>query len=136
MIESQIIRTLQEAVTAAVDERYDIKYLNINFEPPSDKKWWEIRYFPNNIQNEFYGREKTYRGILRLILNTPQDGKGIYSTMEEVELVAEHFKKGTKFETADGHIIQIVENPDVTAVIEESPYSIVPLTIRYQCFKM
>lgn len=135
MSETEIIKILQTEVTTAVNNAFPIKYLNINIDPP-EGKWLEIVYIPNNIENEFLDVGKTFRGVLRLVLHCPQDSTGVYSGMTEIEKIAEHFKKGSSFFNVAGTKVQIVENPNVTNVIEESPELLIPLTIRYQCFKM
>ena len=91
MIESKILNLLQKKVTEVVSNTYPVKYINTNI--GNVDKFWEIVYIPNNIEDEFWSSGKTYRGILRLILHWPQDNKGVYKPMEEVERVANGFEK-------------------------------------------
>lgn len=133
-VESQIIKLLQTAVITAVNGVFPLKPLNVNIEPPAAGKWWEIVYIPNNRENEFWSDEQTYTGILRLVLHWPQDNTGIYTAMNEAVRVADALPKGSLFQSTSGLKVRIVDNPNISNVIEESPNLIIPLTLRYQCF--
>lgn len=135
MIESKILNLLQKKVTEIVGNTYPVKYINTNI--GNVDKFWEIVYIPNNIENEFWNSGKTYRGILRLVLHWPQDNKGIYKPMEEVERVANGFKKGLElFDDVNSIKVTITDNPDCTNVIEDEGKLLIPLTIKYLCFKL
>lgn len=137
MIETEIVRMLQRAVTSAVNERLPVKYLAVNFKKPSNDKFWEIVYIPNNIPDEFWGDGKTYRGVMRLILHWPQNNKGAYEPLNEVERVAGYFEKGKEMYSNDGAFKIILTNePDLTSFIEEESSLLLPLTITYSCFKL
>lgn len=137
MIESDLIRILQRSVTSAVGDSLPVKYIGINFKKPSNDKYWEIVYIPNNVKNEFWGMGKTYRGIMRLVLHWPQNSKGIYTPMEEAERVAAYYTKGKQMFTADGtKKITITDNPDLGGIYEDQSSLLLPLTIPYLCFKM
>ena len=134
MIESKIIEALQKQAIKAVNDNKYIKCLNVNYNPPSDKRWWEVLYFPANYENEYWGEGKTYRGMLRLILHWPQKNQGIYKPMEEVERVAEGFKKGTQLTDVEESIkLTITDNPNITSIIEEESGLLIGLTIKYLC---
>ena len=138
-MELYILKTLQKQITAAVagTGAPPVKYLNTNFDPPSNGKWWEIVYIPNNVPNEFWSEGKTYQGIVRLILHWPQNNSGAYLAMQEVLRVSNYFNKGDKYQDEDENVIvRIQDHPDVTSIIEESPQLLIPLTIRYSCFKI
>lgn len=135
MIESKILNLLQKKVTEVVNNVYPVKYINTNMK--AKDKFWEIVYIPNNIENEFWNEGKTYRGILRLILHWPQDNKGVYKPMEEVERVADGFEKGLElFDDVNSVKVSITDNPDCTNVIEDEGKLLIPLTIKYLCFKL
>lgn len=137
MIETEIVRLLQRAVTSAVNEKLPVKYLAVNFKKPSNDKFWEIVYIPNNIPDEFWGGGKTYRGVMRLILHWPQNNKGAYEPLEEVKRVAEYFQKGKEMYSNEGSFKVILTNePDLTSFIEEESSLLLPLTITYSCFKL
>ena len=137
MIETEIVRLLQQAVTSAVNEKLPVKYLAVNFKKPSNDKFWEIVYIPNNISDEFWGSGKTYRGVMRLILHWPQNNKGAYESLEEVKRVAGYFQKGKEMYSKEGSFKIILTNePDLTSFIEEESSLLLPLTIAYSCFKL
>lgn len=135
MIESKILSLLQKKVTEVVNSVHPIKYINTNVKVKD--KFWEIVYIPNNIENEFWDEGKTYRGILRLVLHWPQDNKGIYKPMEEVERVANGLKKGLELFDDENNIkVTLTDNPDCTGVVENEGKLLIPLTIKYLCFKL
>ena len=135
--EVYILKALQKAVTVAVGQQMPVKYMNTNINPPSDGKWWEVVYIPNNVTNEFWSEGKTYQGVLRLILHWPQDNKGAYDAMTEVSRVANSFQKGNVF-TDPSNLVQvrIQDHANANGVIEEPPSLILPLTIRYSCSRI
>lgn len=136
MIESKIIKILQTAVRESAGT-LPVKYLSVNFKVPSDDKYLEIIYAPNNVENEFLDRGKTYRGILRLLLHWPKDNKGIYLPMQELERIAGFFEKG-KILTDDEKKIKVIltDEPNLTSCLEEESSLLLPLTIKYNCFIM
>ena len=135
MIESKIINLLQKKVTEVVGKVYPVKYINTNMGKVD--KFWEIIYIPNNIENEFWAEGKTYRGILRLILHWPQDNKGIYKPMEEAERVADGFKKGLElFDDTNSVKVTVTDDANCTGAIEDEGKLLIPLTIKYLCFKL
>lgn len=135
MSDSSILRLLQRAIGGATS--LPVKYVNTNFKTPNKGNWWEIVYLPNDIENEFWGKEKTFRGVLRLILHCEQKNEGIYKPLGEVENMMEVFFKGCVFYDVEKNVkVQIVENPRMNDIIEEPPSLLIPLTIRYQCFKV
>ena len=138
MIERYILEALQKAVTTAVTATGSppVKYIGRNT-PSNSGKWWEIIYIPNNVENEFWDSGKTYRGIMRLILHWPQDDTGAYGALDEVKRVADAFKKGDISTDAGSHaVVRIMEHPNVLSIIEQPPEMLIPLTIRYTCFKV
>ena len=137
MTESKIIKTLQAKALEVIDDK-NVKCVNINFNPPVDKKWWEIIYIPNNPENEFWsGQDKTYRGLFRLLLHWPQKSQGIYKPMEEVERVANGFPKDLELFSDDNSVkIIVTDTPNVTNIVEDRPQLLIGLTIKYTCFKI
>ena len=135
MIESKILNLLQKKVTEVVNDVYPVKYINTNMK--AEDKFWEIIYIPNNVENEFWDKGKTYQGILRLILHWPQDNKGIYKPMEEAERVAGGLKKGLELFDDENHVkVILTDNPDCTNIIEDEGKLLIPLTIKYLCFNL
>lgn len=138
MVEREIIEALQKATTAAVAAStrptLPVKYLGITFEIPNDHKYLEIVHIPNNVDNEFWGSEKTYRGLFRLLLHWPIDGAGVYPPTSLMKSISSHFTKGSRF-TAGGVSVKIYEEPDLTGMIEQPPELLFPVTIRYMSFQ-
>lgn len=135
MIESKIIKVLQKKVIDVVGKSYPVKYINTNMKVTD--KFWEVVYIPNNVENEFLGDGKTYRGILRLIFNWPQDNKGVYKPMEEVERVTNGFPKGLElFDDENTVKVVLTDEPNFTNCIEDEGKLLLPLTIKYVCFKI
>lgn len=136
-VERYILEALQKAVTTAVGSSPAVKYVGRNLTPPSNGKWWEIVYFPNNYEGEGWGEEKTYRGVLRLLLHWPMNNSGAYSAMDEVKRVGDYFNKGLLLKDPSNNVtVKISDNPNISSVIEEPPELLIPLTIRYTCFKV
>lgn len=135
MDEAYIIKLLQSAFGSFT--QLPVKYLNTNFQIPSDGKWWKIIYLPNNYENEFWDNGKTYRGIFRPILHWPQDNRGIYKPLEEVKRIADGYPKGLKLvDTEHDVTVTISDIPDINNTIEQPPELLIPLTIRYLCYKV
>lgn len=138
-IERYVLEALQKAALSAVAGTGSppVKYVNRNFNPPSDGKWWEVVYIPNNIEGEFWNEGKTYRGVMRLILHWPQNDQGAYAMLDEVARVSNKIVKGTIYQDAGNNAyVRIIDHPNVSGVIEQPPENIAPLTIRYSCFKI
>lgn len=142
MTEDKILKALQKAVIAAVAAAAStdlpataVKYVGRNFTPPGDKAWLEVVHIPNNITGEFWADGKTYQGLLRLILHWPMVDKGAYTPIILIESIGNYFTKGSKF-TQDDVVVTVTDNPDLMAVMEEPPYMILPLSIRYRHFKV
>lgn len=137
MYESAIIEALQTAIIAAVGNSPALKCINRNFDPPSDGKWWEIVHIPNNVENELWADGKTFQGIMRLILHWPQDDSGAYRAVNEAQRVANQLKKGNVYADANNLVVvKIQDHPNLTGSIEQSPSFMLPLTLRYSCFKI
>lgn len=136
MIESKIIKLLQTKALEIINDK-NVKCINVNFNPPADKNWWELIYIPNNIENEFWDSGKTYRGVFRIIFHGTRKIQGVYKPMEEVERVADKFEKGMVLYSEEDDVKVIVtEKPNLTNIIEEQTGLLIGLTIRYLCFKL
>lgn len=141
MTEKAILEALQKGVIAAVAATSlaatAVKYVGRNFTKPNDGKWLEVIYIPNNVTNEFWGSEKTHQGILRLILHWPMTDKGAYEAVTLIEAIAAYFTKGLKLVDPGSTVrINISENPNLMNVMEETPELLLPLSVRYNFFKI
>lgn len=132
-----VIEALQKAVIAAVAASslptLPIKALMRNFEIPSDQKYLEVVYIPNNINGEFWNDEKTYQGIMRLILHWPINDDGAYEPLDVITSIASYFTKNRALQ--NGSVtVKIYQNPDLTGVIEGEKDNIFPVSIFNRCF--
>lgn len=136
MKERYVLEALQKAIIAAVaPTSISVKYVGRIFNPPSDGKWLEIVYIPNNVENQYWDKDKTYRGIIRLILHWPMDDTGAYPALTIAEQIVAGLEKGSKFsDLANTVVVTISENPNIQSVLEESPDLLIPISIRYTCF--
>lgn len=137
--EKAILESLQKAVIAAVAASTlpaaAVKYVGRNFTKPSDGKWLEVIYIPNNLTNEFWGSEKTHQGLLRLILHWPMVDRGAYDPLTLVETIAGYFSKGLILTDAGNTVrVRITDVPNLLSVLEEPPEILFPISIRYQFF--
>lgn len=137
--EKAILEALQKGVIAAVAASTlptaAVKYVGRNFTKPSDGKWLEVIYIPNNITGEFWGTEKTHQGLLRLILHWPMVDRGAYDAMTLVETIAGYFTKGLSLTDVGNTVrVRITDKPNLLGMIEEAPEMILPISIRYQFF--
>ena len=132
--EEAILRALQGGVTAAVAAStmpaLPVSYVGVGFSTPNDQKWLEIVWLPNNIQGDFLGQEKNYRGILRLLLHWPNDGAGAYRPLAVIESIGAYFTNGLLLSN-----VQIYSKSDLTGVLQDGDDVIYPLSIRYQSYR-
>ena len=138
-IEKNVLEALQKAVAAATSApgSLPVKYVNRNFNPPDNGRWWEVVYIPNNIENEFWAEGETYRGIMRLILHWGQDDGGAYDAVSAIDAMKDALPKGSVFQDpAKKAAVRIIDNGKMTGTIEQAPEMLLPLTIKYSCFKI
>ena len=132
--EEAILRALQGGVTAAVAAStmpaLPVSYVGVSFTVPNDQKWLEVVWLPNNIQGDFLGQEKNYRGILRLLLHWPNDGAGAYRPLAVIESIGAYFTNGLLLSN-----VQIYSKSDLTGVLQDGDDVIYPLSIRYQSYR-
>lgn len=138
MNEKNILQALQTATIAAVAAStmptLAIKPVGRTFDIPNNGRYLEIVHIPNNVQNEFWGNSKTYRGLYRLMLHWVADDAGAYLAMETIASVASYFTKDKTFQNG-GISVKVYEQPDLTGVIEAPPELLFPVTIRYVSFQ-
>ena len=134
MIEREILQTLQKATTAAVAQSsmvgLPIKFTGITFVVPNDQKYLEVVHIPNNADRQYYGDEKQYQGLFRIILHWPIDAQGVYPAMNLIASIAGYFSKNRWFDK-----VKISEVPNLTGVLEKPPEVLLPVSIRYVAFE-
>lgn len=141
MTERAVLEALQKAVIAAVAalpsaDRVPVKYVGRNFTKPADGTGWlEVVHIPNNELNGVWGSEKTYRGMLRLILHWPMKDQGAYDAIKRIEDITAYFIKGRRFaDTGNTIAVMVADVPNFQGVLEEAPEMLLPMSIRYEFF--
>lgn len=132
--EIEIISTLQQAVTAAVaasaDSDFPVSYIDVDFNIPEDRKWLEVIHIPNNRLGDYWGNEKNYRGILRLVLHWPNNGGGIYTPLTLLGSITDYFEKNRQLTG-----VKISEIANFTGAVREGDEVLYPVSIWYQSFR-
>ena len=135
MRDREILEAFQKAVPIAVGEStvpsLPVKYLGVTFEPPNDQRYVECVFIPNNAQNTFWGRERLYQGVFRLLLHWHIDGMGYYPPMNALASVANYFNKDRVLMNGSTRV-QIYNEPDFGATIENGHEIIFPVSIAYR----
>ncbi len=130
-----ILSSLQKATTAAVaasgTPSLPIKYIGRTFKPPSDQKYIECVFIPNNIINAYWGSSRLYRGAYRLLMHWPINGAGAYPPIDALTSIAVYFSK----DRALLHGVRIINGPDMGGIIENGPEIIWPATMEYRLFQ-
>lgn len=134
MSDSAILRTLQtatiHAVAASQIPTLPIAFVDVSFVPPVDQKYLEIVFIPNNPGNEFWGNERNYMGLYRLILHWPKNGAGAYKPMDVLHSIGAYFSKDRLL---DGGL-KVADNPSFTGSLVMPGEILYPLGFRYQRF--
>lgn len=140
MLDEIILEALQTQVAVAVAgsimPTLPVKYMMTVFDPSTqsiDGKWLEVIFIPNNITDEFWGEEKTYRGIFKLLLHWPMNGGGAKAPLQVINSVSKGFKKGTQIEN-QGLRVRLTDHPNLTNALEQPPESLFPVSIKYLLF--
>lgn len=134
MAEVEIIRALQQGVTAAVatssTPSLPVAYIDRAFTAPADRKYLEVVHIPNNRVGDYWGQEKNHRGLLRLVLHWPKGDFGPYAPLTVLESVCAFFTKGL-----DLSGVQIYALPDYIGAIREDDEVLYPVSIRYTSYR-
>lgn len=130
-----ILKSLQKSMIEAIllcdNPDLPVKYIGVDFTPPNDQKWLELVFIPNNPGSMYWGEEKVYRGMLRMILHWPNNQMGAYPPMEMLSSIASYFHKGLRLQN-----VEIYETPTLTAVLEKGSENLYPASLRYQSFRL
>ena len=134
-----ILQALQTAAIAAVDalpeaQRVKVKPIGRTFEIPNNGRYLELIHSPNNIEGEFWGSEKTFRGLFRLMLHWGMDDAGTYEPIQLIGAISAYFEKGKTFQNGPVSV-KVYEQPNLTGVIEAPPELIFPCSVRYSFFQ-
>jgi hypothetical protein len=135
MEDAFVLETLQNAVKAAVTAANTvitqdrIKFEGRTLVPPNDQKYLELVFIPNNRQGDFWGDEKNYRGMFRMILHWPNDDAGPYTPMNVLKAICAYFPNGRNFNG-----VQIYGAPDFMGKLEPGNETLYPASLLYTFF--
>jgi hypothetical protein len=144
MYDVEILETLQKGIIAAVEasdmptpHAGRIQMVGLTFEPPADGKYLEVVFIPNNGDDQHWGDEKNYRGMLRLILHWPIDTQGPYPPMRVLKSVCAYFAKDEPLRLPDNlaSVVQISNTPNSLAPLAQGGEALYPASLRYQSFR-
>jgi len=121
MIDREIMESINVAVITAiglcdtVTADFPVKFPSITFVPPDDQKYLEVVHIPNNSSAPTYwGSERNYAGLVRLVLHWPNENAGAYGPMDVAKSIAAYFQKGRSFTyfkvTDEANFMGILEN--------------------------
>ena len=142
MSERHVLQALQEAVTKAnLTVQLPIKYVGLTNKTPEqtdeNSAWLEVLFIPNNSTDSYWSRGTIHKGTLRLLLHIPMSGKSPYVYMDSLQEIANNFTKGTVLKDSENQVdVRVTEIPDISAIIEDPPNLLIPLTIKYWCYKI
>lgn len=130
MIERALFETLQKATMIAVSESLipdlPIAFIDVPFTVPNNQRYLEVVIIPND-STEFWGEEKIYRGLFRLILHWGKNGTGAYSPLEVLGSIADYFSKDRPLQN-----LRIYETATFAGVLDGGADSLYPANMRYQ----
>lgn len=144
-IELDVIKGLiKHAIsTIASVSAIPVKSPGRTFDIPEDQKYFEIVLIQNNgllvVPRDWvgagatWGDEKTFKGILRILLHWPLDDTGIYAQNELLVLIKNLNAKGSYINYGLANLL-IYDHPSLSDAILNGHEAIFPLTIPYQCF--
>lgn len=137
MIEATITEALQKGVTAAIaacsDPSIPVKYIGRTLKPVPEK-FVEVVQIVNNMENEYWGESRVYRGTLRLILHWPVNDEGAYPATRLRDSIAGHFTKEDRL-WKGAVAVQIFDHPNAGSVIERGSELLFPVSIPYRSFE-
>lgn len=132
MSEAVIAENLYVAVTnaaASLSPLLPVQFPGRVFDIPSNGRYIEVIQIRNNRQGEYYGDERTYQGILRLLVHWPNDDAGAIPPLVYCEGIADALPKGTRF----GNTV-LYDVPEVGSVVEDQGQIFYPISFRYRDF--
>lgn len=134
MYDPTIMRLLQKAAIAAVAAstmpNLPIAGISVDFNVPDDQKYLELIMIPNNRTDDFWGGEKNYQGMFRLILHWPKDNEGPYIPGAALASICSHFGNGDQL----GALV-ISAAPNFMGALVEAAEILYPASLRYTCYR-
>lgn len=105
-----------------------IAWPGVDFTPPSEGMWFEVRHFPNESENmSMEGSSKQlFIGFVQVsVLVRP--GSGIVDLTAEAEKIQAHFPKGL-----DLGPVQVLKRPYQMAPVPDGDRISIPVTVPYR----
>ena len=137
MSDKLVLKALQKGVIAAIaasdNPNLPVKMIGRTFEIPNDQKYLEFIHIPNDPNDRFWGDEKLYQGIARLILHWPNDDKGAYDPVDLLASIGSYFTKTRKL-VQETIALDIYQRPKFMGTLETSVDTIYPLSLAYRSF--
>ena len=121
------------AVAASIAPTLPVKMLGRVFNIPDDQKYLEIVFIPNNRTGETWGSEKTYQGLVRLVLHWPINDEGVYDPMDVILSVGSYFTKTNTLRNGD-LAVKLYEDPNFTGMVEPGSELLFPVSMPYRSF--
>jgi hypothetical protein len=141
MIETDILTALQKGGIAAINttvvapaQPLPIKAIGRVLDKPDALRYFEFISIPNNRIGDYWGNERTYQGIFRILLHWTIDDQGAYPPLHLLDTVANYFTKETRFRSGEADV-QIYGEPDLGGIITSNAELIYPLSLRYRDFR-
>lgn len=137
--DSEVFKALQKGVIAAVaacdDPTLPIQTIGRTFEPGDDETaYLQVVIIPNNPDNEQWGDNRSYAGLLRLILHYPNDDAGVYAPLDLLKSVCDYFTKSRVL--TDGTItVRITTPPNLVGDLPSGHETEYPVSMRYNFFQ-
>lgn len=138
MREADILDALCTGVATAVAgstiPALPVMYPLRTFDIPEDNKYIEVIQITNNRENEYWGKARTYQGILRLLLHWKNDDAGAVVPVTFLDSIAALIPKGSILRSGAASVL-IYDNPDAGSMITNGSDIIFPLTLVYRDFQ-
>lgn len=132
-VSTDVKRAIIGAAVSVIGNTYPVKVPGITFTPPNNQKYIELVLITDDNENETWGSEQLYSGVLRVILHWPIDGLGIYPPSEVIDTIGAEFPKGRVIVRNLARLL-IYQNPRASDPIESGTENLYPLTVAYQYF--
>ncbi len=133
MIEREMFETLQKATLVAVSESsipdLPIAFAGVPFDVPDNQRYLEVVIIPNE-SIEYWGEEKIYRGLFRLILHWEKRGTGAYPPLEVLGSITRYFTKDRPLQN-----LRIYETATFAGVLDGGADALYPANMRYQSIR-
>lgn len=134
-LDGTVIKALQKSFLAALAASdfpdTPVKMLGRTFTPPDDgTPWFEVLVIPNNPDNQFWGDERTYQGLFRVLLHVSNEDEGVYGDIDRLKSVVQYFTKNR--EVTEGTItVRITTPPNLTSIEPAGHETVFPVSMRY-----